>query len=99
MRKALWAAHPHMNESADFVMYWWDRAAELLTRKGTRLKRFGFVTTNSLSQVFQRRVMERHLKGKHRVASDGDCRSSLDQGHARRGGGAHCDDGRRVGQA
>ena len=30
---ALWAAHPQMNESADFVMYWWDRAAELLDTK------------------------------------------------------------------
>lgn len=59
--QALWRAHPHVNESADLVMYWWDRAAELLTRKGTKLKRFGFVTTNSISQVFQRRVMERHL--------------------------------------
>jgi Fe2+ or Zn2+ uptake regulation protein len=66
--EALWAAHKHMNESADFVMYWWDRAAELLTLKGTRLKRFGFVTTNSLSQVFQRRVMERYLKGKKPVS-------------------------------
>ncbi len=66
--QALWAAHPEMNESADFVMYWWDRAADLLTRKGTRLKRFGFVTTNSLSQVFQRRVMERHLKAKKPVS-------------------------------
>jgi hypothetical protein len=66
--EALWAAHPHMNESADFVMYWWDRAAELSTRKGTRLKRFGFVTTNSLSQVFQRRVMERYLKAKKPIS-------------------------------
>jgi SAM-dependent methyltransferase len=62
--QALWAAHPHMNESADFVMYWWDRAAEFLTRKGTVLRRFGLVTTNSISQVFQRRVMERHLTSK-----------------------------------
>ena len=62
--EALRAAHPQMNESADFVMYWWDRAAELLTRKGTRLRRFGLVTTNSLSQVFQRRVVERHLRAK-----------------------------------
>jgi hypothetical protein len=61
--QALWAAHPHINRSADLVMYWWDRAAELLTRKGTKLKRFGLVTTNSISQVFQRRVMERHLGG------------------------------------
>ena len=62
--EALWAAHPHMNESADFVMYWWDRAAEILRRKKSPLRRFGFVTTNSISQVFQRRVMERHLNGK-----------------------------------
>lgn len=66
--KALWAAHPHMNESADFVMYWWDYAADLLARKGTRLKRFGLVTTNSLSQVFQRRVMERHFSAKHPIS-------------------------------
>ncbi len=62
--EALWAAHAHMNESADFVMYWWDRAAEILLRKGTTLRRFGFVTTNSISQVFQRRVMERYLTAK-----------------------------------
>lgn len=62
--EALWSAHPHMNESADFVMYWWDRAAELVTRKKTPLRRFGLVTTNSISQVFQRRVMERHLNAK-----------------------------------
>jgi hypothetical protein len=66
--EALWAAHPHMNESADFVMYWWDRAAELVTRKGTRLQRFGLVTTNSLTQTFQRRVLERHFKAKARVS-------------------------------
>jgi len=62
--QALWAAHPHMNESADFVMYWWDRAADLLTRKGTVLRRFGLVTTNSISQVFQRRVIKTHLAAK-----------------------------------
>ncbi len=58
---ALRAAYPQMNESADLVMYWWDRAAELLTLQGTRLRRFGFVTTNSITQLFQRRVVERHL--------------------------------------
>ncbi|NBS03478.1 MAG: class I SAM-dependent DNA methyltransferase, partial [Rhizobiales bacterium] len=57
-----------MNESADFVMYWWDRAAELLTRKGTVLRRFGFVTTNSITQVFQRRVMEPHLNAKKPIS-------------------------------
>lgn len=61
--EALWAAHRKMNDSADFVMYWWDRAAELLTAKGTKLRRFGFVTTNSITQVFQRKVVERHRSG------------------------------------
>ena len=59
--EALWRTHPQMNPSTDFVMYWWDRAAELLTLPGTRLRRFGFVTTNSITQVFQRRVVDRHL--------------------------------------
>ncbi|MBN9454892.1 MAG: class I SAM-dependent DNA methyltransferase [Bosea sp.] len=62
--EALWSAHPWMNESADLVMYWWDHAAELLTRPDTRLRRFGFVTTNSITQIFQRRTVERHLAGK-----------------------------------
>lgn len=60
--EALWRAHKHIKPSADYVMYWWDRAADLLTRKDTRLRRFGLVTTNSITQVFQRRVVERHLK-------------------------------------
>jgi hypothetical protein len=59
--EALWAAHSHISDSTDFVLYWWDRAAELLTRRGTALRRFGFVTTNSITQVFNRRVIERHF--------------------------------------
>jgi hypothetical protein len=66
--EALWAAHKAMNDSADFVMYWWDRAADILTRKKTRLRRFGFVTTNSISQVFQRRVIDRWMKAKPPVS-------------------------------
>lgn len=62
--ETLWRVHPHVNGSADFVMYWWDRAAELLTRTKSPVRRFGFVTTNSISQVFLRRVMERHLSSK-----------------------------------
>ncbi|MHA6723192.1 class I SAM-dependent DNA methyltransferase [Sphingomonas sp. RS2018] len=59
--KALWKTHPRVNRSADLVMFWWNRAAELLTERGTRLKRFGFVTTNSITQTFSRRVIARHL--------------------------------------
>ena len=56
--EALWAANPRVPKSADFVMHWWDRAADVLTRPDTRLRRFGFVTTNSITQVFSRRVIE-----------------------------------------
>jgi hypothetical protein len=59
--EALWAAHPDMNESADFVMYWWNEAARRLADPADPLRRFGLVTTNSISQVFQRRVVERWL--------------------------------------
>jgi hypothetical protein len=62
--EVLWASHNKINGSADFVMYWWDRAAELLTACGTRLRRFGFVTTNSITQSFSRRVIKKRLDGK-----------------------------------
>ncbi|UDF02769.1 DNA methyltransferase [Asticcacaulis sp. AND118] len=62
--EALWASHKAMNDSADLVMYWWDRAADILTRKKTKLLRFGFVTTNSITQVFQRKTVERWLNAK-----------------------------------
>ena len=65
---ALRLAWPQMNESADLVMYWWDRAAGLLTEPGTVLRRFGFVTTNSITQLFQRRTVERHLDTQNPVS-------------------------------
>ena len=46
-------------DSADFVMYWWHTAAENV-RSGNA-QRFGFITTNSLKQTFNRRVLEPHL--------------------------------------
>lgn len=67
--EALWAAYPRMPQSADFVMFWWEKAAlaargyrpatEKDKAKGTR--RFGFITTNSLRQTFNRKVLEPHL--------------------------------------
>ncbi len=46
-------------ESADFVMHWWARAAALVA--GGKAKRFGFITTNSIHQTFNRRVLEPFL--------------------------------------
>ena len=65
---ALWKAHPTIGRSADFVMYWWDHAAELLTAKGAVLKRFGFVTTNSITQEFSRRVIAKRLDARPPVS-------------------------------
>lgn len=49
-------------DTADYVMYWWQMAASL-ARSQSEL-RFGFITTNSLRQIFNRQVIERHLLGK-----------------------------------
>ena len=46
-------------ESADLVMYWWHIAAEKV-RQGS-LQRFGLITTNSIRQTLNRRVVEAHL--------------------------------------
>jgi hypothetical protein len=58
--EAVRATYPDVPESADFVMYWWHKAA-LLVRAG-KVGRFGFITTNSLRQTFNRRVVEGHLQ-------------------------------------
>lgn len=57
--EALRGAWPEIPESADFVMFWWHHAAERV-RNGAS-ERFGFITTNSIRQAFNRRVLERHL--------------------------------------
>ncbi len=66
--EALWAAHPEMNDAADYVMYWWDYAAGLLTRNRSVLRQFGFVTTNSITQSFQSCVLDRHLRAKRPIS-------------------------------
>ena len=58
--EALRAAYPAVPESADLVMFWWHCAAQLLAAGS--VKRFGFITTNSLTQTFNRRVLEPFLE-------------------------------------
>ena len=57
--EALRKVYPNVPDSAEFVMFWWDKAAEY-TRAGST-RRFGFITTNSLRQTFNRRVLQHHL--------------------------------------
>ncbi|MDR0466673.1 MAG: class I SAM-dependent DNA methyltransferase, partial [Deltaproteobacteria bacterium] len=59
---ALVSTYAELPESCDFVMYWWHKAAELV-RMG-KARRFGFITTNSVAQVFSRRVVALHLEDK-----------------------------------
>ena len=54
-------------DAADFVMYWWDKAAQL-TRQG-KIKSFGFISTNSLRQTYNRRVVQLHLENKKNPVS------------------------------
>ena len=56
---ALRGAYPNIPENADFVMYWWHKAAELV--RAGKVKRFGLITTNSLRQSFNRQVTETQL--------------------------------------
>lgn len=58
---AIQAAWPEVPQATDFVMRWWHHAA-LLTARGS-LRRFGFITTNSLRQAYVRRAVEPHLVG------------------------------------
>ncbi|MFZ5427099.1 MAG: class I SAM-dependent DNA methyltransferase [Thermodesulfobacteriota bacterium] len=57
--EAIRKAHPTVPGAADFVMYWWDKAAQEV-REGKAL-RFGFIATNSLTQEFNRRVLRKHM--------------------------------------
>ena len=61
------SVYSEMPESCDYVMYWWHLAACYL-RGGSQaddeihsLKRFGFISTNSIKQSFNRRVLQLHV--------------------------------------
>ncbi|MGV0976859.1 MAG: class I SAM-dependent DNA methyltransferase, partial [Azonexus sp.] len=59
--RSTWSEVP---ESADYVMYWWQHAAALVNAGA--VQRFGFITTNSLKQTFNRRVVQQALdRGLH----------------------------------
>jgi hypothetical protein len=60
--ETLRAAYPEVPESANFVMYWWHKAAALVS--AGKVESFGFITTNALRQTFNRRVVQAHLTGK-----------------------------------
>jgi hypothetical protein len=67
--EACWKVRPEVPGGADFVMHFWDEAARRLVAKPPKgvanpLRRFGFITTNSITQTFSRRVVDRWMTAK-----------------------------------
>ncbi|MEM1280701.1 MAG: DNA methyltransferase, partial [Cyanobacteria bacterium P01_H01_bin.152] len=57
--EAIRGVYIQVPETVDYVMYWWHKASNLL--RTTRLHRFGLITTNSISQIWQRKVIEHQI--------------------------------------
>ena len=53
-------------ENADFVMFWWHKAA--IVTSASHSARMGFITTKSITQAFSRAVMAKHMADKRRVS-------------------------------
>jgi len=53
-------------DSSDFVMYWWYKAALILT--SVKTERFGFITTNSITQSFNRRILQDFLNSSNPIS-------------------------------
>jgi len=64
--EALFAAYPEVPQNADLVMYWWATSAALCS--SARLRRFGLITTNSITQAFNRAVVAKALASKSPVS-------------------------------
>ncbi|MDH0144406.1 class I SAM-dependent DNA methyltransferase [Aquipseudomonas alcaligenes] len=56
---AIQTAWPEVPQATDFVLRWWHQAAGLVAKN--KAKTFGFITSNSISQTFNRRVIEPFL--------------------------------------
>ncbi len=57
--------YKNVSDTADYVMYWWHKAAELV--RSESLIRFGFITTNSIWRVFQRKTIDFHMNAKNPI--------------------------------
>ena len=63
--RKVWSDVP---DSADFVMYWWEISA--LNLSNQKSQRFGLITTNSLRQAFNRKVVQKYLSNKKPLSID-----------------------------
>jgi hypothetical protein len=63
---ALRAAHDGVPGSVDYVMYWWNHAGTLA--RNSAIRRFGLITTNSITQTYSGRVVGDHLEGENHLS-------------------------------
>lgn len=54
------SVYSEVPDTVDLVMYWWDRAAALVGKH--EANRFGFITTNSITQEYSRPIIDAHLR-------------------------------------
>jgi hypothetical protein len=62
---AIRSVYKEVPETVDFVMYWWHKAATITRCK--KLKKFGLITTNTVRQVWQRKVIDFHSNQKNSI--------------------------------
>ena len=60
--EALRGTYDTVPEHCDLVMYWWHKAAKKI--RSSKAKRFGLITTNSISQSFSRKLIQYHASEK-----------------------------------
>ncbi|MFM2431964.1 MAG: hypothetical protein RLZZ511_3177 [Cyanobacteriota bacterium] len=54
--------YKNVPDTVDFVMYWWQKGAALV--QDNKVNRFGFITTNTITQKWQRKLIDLYLNHK-----------------------------------
>ncbi len=63
---ALREAYPIVPDTSDYVLYWWHTCANRASQG--KIRRFGLITTNSITQPYSRKIIAHHLTdGKNSV--------------------------------
>ncbi|MBD2160834.1 class I SAM-dependent DNA methyltransferase [Limnothrix sp. FACHB-1083] len=63
--EALSQTYAALPDTLDYVMYWWHRSAQCIEKHN--LYSFGLITTNTIRQSRQRKVIDLHLNNKHGI--------------------------------
>lgn len=64
--EAVFGAWKHIPQSTDFVMFWWDHSAQLLSEN--KIRAFGLITTNSITGIFNRRIVKKWITKKKPIS-------------------------------